>query len=130
LIYGSCNYPSERTPSSEEFAQGPILSDVAVNWFWQQYLADPAIEQHHAWASPARAASHANLPPAFVASAELDPTRDDGERYGEILSRAGVASECRRYEGMPHGFVSWLGLVDRAQHCIDDACAFLARHNR
>jgi hypothetical protein len=30
---------------------------------------------------------------------------------------------------MPHGFVSWVGLVDQAQRCLDDACAFLARHN-
>ena len=59
----------------------------------------------------------------------MDPTRDDGERYGEILARAGVATESRRYPGMPHGFVSWVGLVDQAGRCVDDACAFLARHN-
>jgi acetyl esterase len=129
LIYGSCNYPSERTPSADEFASGPILTDAAVDYFWKQYLADPAVEQAHPWASPIRAASHQGLAPAFVASAELDPTRDDGERYAEKLLRAGVPTESRRYPGMPHGFVSWVGLVDQAQRCLDDACAFLARHN-
>ncbi len=129
LIYGSCNYPSERTPSADEFASGPILTDAAVAWFWKQYLADPAREQSHPWASPIRAASHRGLAPAFVASAELDPTRDDGERYAETLARAGVPTESRRYPGMPHGFVSWVGLVDQAQRCLDDACAFLRRQN-
>lgn len=128
LIYGSCNYPSERTPSADEFASGPILTDAAVAYFWKQYLPDPSVDPDHPWASPIRASDHRRLAPAFVASAELDPTRDDGERYAERLLRAGVATESRRYPGMPHGFVSWLGLVDEAQRCLDDACAFLARH--
>ncbi|MFO0689064.1 MAG: alpha/beta hydrolase [Myxococcota bacterium] len=128
LIYGSCNYPSTRTPSCEQFASGPIITEAAIDWFWKQFLADPSVDQHHPWASPARAASHRGLAPAFVATAEMDPSRDDGERYGETLARAGVPTESRRYVGMPHGFVSWVGLVDQAQRCIDDACAFLARH--
>lgn len=129
LIYGSCNYPSERTPSADEYASGPILTDAAIAYFWKQVLADPTVDQDHPWASPVRAADHRGLAPAFVASAELDPTRDDGERYAEKLLRAGVPTESRRYPGMPHGFVSWVGLVDQAQRCLDDACAFLARQN-
>lgn len=129
LIYGSCNYPSSKTASTLEFANGPIITDAAIDWFWQQYLGHPERDQHHPWASPARAASHRSLPPAFVATAELDPSRDDGERYGELLARAGVATESRRYPGMPHGFVSWIGLVDQAQRCLDDACSFLRRHS-
>ena len=129
LIYGSCNYPSIRTPSTEEFAAGPIITEAAIDYFWKQFLVDPAVDQDHPWASPARAASHRNLAPAFIATAEMDPSRDDGERYAEILARAGVPTESRRYPGMPHGFVSWVGLVDQAQQCIDHACAFLARHD-
>ena len=130
LIYGSCNYPSARTPSANEFASGPILTDAAIEYFWKQYLPNPAVDQDHPWASPIRAADHRGLAPAFVATAELDPTRDDGERYAEKLTRAGIPTETRRYPGMPHGFVSWVGLVDQAQKCIDDACTFLARHHK
>lgn len=128
LFYGSCDYPSTETESARAFAKGPILTDAAIDYFWAQYLTDPTAEQDHPWASPARADRHDALPPAFVATAELDPTRDAGERYGALLERAGVPTTTRRYAGMPHGFVSWLGRVDRAQECIDDACAFLARH--
>ena len=130
LIYGSCNYPSVRTPSADEFASGPILTHAAIEYFWKQFLPNPTVDQDHPWASPIRAADHRGLAPAFVATAELDPTRDDGERYAEKLTRAGIATETRRYPGMPHGFVSWVGLVDQAQKCIDDACAFLARHQK
>jgi len=128
IFYASCNYPSEKTESAREFAEGPILTAAAVDYFWHQYLEEPAVEQHHPWASPIRAASHRELPPAFVASAELDPTRDDCEAYAAALAQAGVATECRRYPGAPHGFVSWIGLADVAQRAIDDACAFLAKH--
>jgi len=128
LIYGSCNYPSVPTESAAAFASGPILTSAAIDYFWAQYLADPKVDQNHPWASPARAESHRDLPPAYVATAELDPTRDDGERYADLLAHAGVPTDAKRYPGMPHGFVSWLGLVDQAQSCIDDVCAFLVRH--
>jgi acetyl esterase len=128
IFYASCNYPSVKTVSAREFAAGPILTEAAIDYFWTQYLGDPARDQHHPWASPIRAASHRDLPPAFVASAELDPTRDDCEAYAAKLASAGVATQCRRYAGAPHGFVSWVGLADVAQRAIDDACAFLTKH--
>ncbi len=31
---------------------------------------------------------------------------------------------------MPHGFASWVGVVDAAQCCIDDASDFVKRHVR
>ncbi len=128
VMYASCNYPSVKTASAREFAAGPILTEAAIDYFWAQYLRDPAVDQHHPWASPIRAAEHRGLPPAFVASAELDPTRDDCEAYAARLASAGVITECRRYAGAPHGFVSWVGLADVAQRAIDDACRFIAKH--
>jgi acetyl esterase len=128
IFYASCNYPSVKTASAREFAAGPILTEAAIDYFWAQYLRDPAREQHHPWASPIRARHHRDLPPAFVASAELEPTRDDCEAYASKLAAAGVITECRRYAGAPHGFVSWVGLAGVAQRAVDDACAFVAKH--
>lgn len=130
LIYGSCDFPSLKSASALEFAAGPIITAAAIDYYWRQFLANPDVEQHHPWASPARAKRHDALPPAYLATAELDPSRDDGERYAAILARAGVPTEVRRYPGMPHGFVSWVGLVDQAGRCLDDASSFLLRHNR
>ena len=128
MFYGSGNYPSEETASSEEFANGPLLSRADVEYFWHQYLADPAKDQHHPLASPIRAASHAGLAPAYVGTAEVDPSRDDGELYAAKLKAAGVPVAMTRYAGMVHGFVSWIGMLPGAQQAMDDACAFLKKH--
>jgi acetyl esterase len=125
LFYGSMNYPSDSFPSMSAFADGPILTSDDVDYFWHQYLAKPDEDQSHPWASPIRAKSHANLPPAFIGTAELDPTRDPAEAYGPVLTKAGVPVELHRYAGMPHGFMSWLGFVDMARTAADDACAWL-----
>jgi acetyl esterase len=62
-----------------------------------------------------------------VATAQLDPSRDDGENYGRKLSAAGVPVVISRRPGMVHGFLSWLGMVDEAQAAMDDAAAWLER---
>ncbi len=125
LFYGSANYPDHQTPSAREFANGPILTGEDIDFFWSQYLADPERERDDYRASPIRAPSHQGLPAAFIGTAECDPSRDDGELYGEALAKAGVKVQIRRYAGMPHGFVSWLGMAPTAQLAIDEACAFL-----
>lgn len=127
LFYGSMNYPSHDLPSMKEFADGPILTADDIDYFWHLYLTHAESEQNHPWASPIRAPSHAGLPPAFIGTAELDPSRDPGEVYGPVLSAAGVSVELHRYPGMPHGFLSWLGMVDMAQTAADDACAWLRK---
>lgn len=125
LFYGSMNFPSAPVPSMVEFADGPILTADDVDYFWSQYLGDPDVDQHDPDASPIRAADHSGLPPAFIGTAEIDPTRDAAEAYGPVLTRAGVPVELKRYPGMPHGFMSWLGMIDMAQIAADDACAWL-----
>lgn len=126
-IYGSCNYPGTATPSSIEFADGPILKADDVDWFWEQYLADPA-QQDDQRASPLRAKSHAGLPPHFVATAECDPSRDDAEDFARKLIEAGVETHLKRYSGMVHGFASWVGFLPGAREVLQDAAAFLKTH--
>lgn len=126
-IYGSCNYPSDDTPSSREFADGPILRKDDVDWFWEQFLPDPD-QQNDPQASPLRAPSHAGLPPAFVATAECDPSRDDAERFAARLADAGVPVESKRYPGMVHGFASWVGFLPGARDVLTDAGNFLKKH--
>jgi len=126
-IYGSCNYPDADTPSSREYAQGPLLTQDDVLWFWEQYLTDPA-EAGDYRASPLRAASHAGLPPHFVATAECDPSRDDAEAFAAKLAAAGVTVEAKRYPGMVHGFASWVGFLPGAREAMQDAATFLKAH--
>ena len=127
-FYGSCNYPWPKTPSAEEFADGPLLTSDDVDWFWEQYLTDPATQQDDPLASPLRAASHEGLAPAFVATAECDPSRDDAEAFAVKLEHAGVTVARKRYPGMIHGFASWVGFLPGAREALQDAVRFLKQH--
>ena len=74
--------------SYEENGDGYILTRPLMEWFWDHY-ADPA-DRTDPKASPIRAESLADLPPALVATAEFDPLRDEGIAYGEAMAAAGV----------------------------------------
>jgi acetyl esterase len=124
-IYGSANAPTEATPSSIEFADGPILRADDVQWFWENYLTNPDVEQHHQEASPLRAKSLANLPPAFIATAEYDPSRDDSEAFAARLAAEGNAVVMKRYDGMVHGFASWVGFLPAARAVMQETSKFL-----
>jgi acetyl esterase len=60
-----------------------------------------------------------------VITAEYDPLRDEGERYAERLRGAGVHAALSRYDSMNHGFLFWVGLVDKAGDAMAEACTWL-----
>jgi acetyl esterase len=125
LFYGSGGAPGGETASLAAFRDGPILTADDMDYFWSLYLAGADAGQPYA--SPRTAQSHAGLPPAFVATAELDPSRDDGEDYACRLEASGVPVRLTRRTGMVHGFLSWLGMVDEAQAALDEASQWLGR---
>ena len=123
-FYGSCNYPSGTTESARMFAKSPILTADDIDYFWSLYLSDSA-QQDDVRASPFRLANHAGVAPAFIATAEVDPSRDDTEAYAAKLEADGVKVVQHRYAGMVHGFVSWIGILPASGEAVADACAFL-----
>jgi len=90
-------------PSRVENGTGYFLTTAAMRWYRAQYLADEA-DAADPYCSPVVAASHAGLPPAYVLTAEYDPLRDEGERYGALMAAAGVPVTVRRAPGLFHGF--------------------------
>lgn len=105
----------------------PIMSRADVDWFWEQYLTGPDNEQHDPWISRIRAKSLAGLAPAFVATAECDPSRDDSENYAEAMKAAGVEVQCKRYAGMVHGFASWVGILPGARDALSGRSKFFEK---
>jgi acetyl esterase len=124
LIYPVTDYHTPGTPSYQENAEGYGLTRATMEWFWDHYLNDPT-DAANPYASPLRAADLSNLPPALVQTAEFDPLRDEGERYAERLRAAGTPATTSRWNGMNHGFLFWVGLVDKAGDAMNESCVWL-----
>ncbi|PNY25178.1 AB hydrolase superfamily protein [Tolypocladium capitatum] len=62
----------------------------------------------------------------FIATAECDPLRDEGEACGLRLVEASVRVTARRYTGMPHPFMHMI-LIEKAQMYATDICSELRR---
>jgi acetyl esterase len=127
LVYPGTDRDLTR-PSVTEFAHGPVLTKSAMLWFRGHYHNDAAELQD--WrANPALAESHRDLPPAFVLTAEIDPIRDAGENYANILARAGVLTTMKRYNGVFHGFFTMGPMLAKTRQAVADAAAYLRDRN-
>jgi acetyl esterase/lipase len=126
LLYPVTDYHTPGTPSYRENAEGYGLTRQTMKWFWAHYLNDAA-EAADPYASPLRAPELRGLPPALVVTAEYDPLRDEGEAFARRLRKAGVPVELRRWDGMNHGFLFWVGRVDRAGAAMAETCLWLRR---
>ena len=111
------------TESKQLFGQGYLLENDDMAWFGEMYLRtmEDALSPE---ASPARAQTLAGLAPAFVATAEYDPLRDEGEEYARALQNSGVKVWSHRYEGVIHGFIS-VPVFDQAATVMKDAARFI-----
>ncbi|MEC8554416.1 MAG: alpha/beta hydrolase [Planctomycetota bacterium] len=93
------------TPSYQDYAEGHLLTRDTMLWFWQQYLGTTDIEQANCPYADLRGHDLKNLPPAFIATAEYDVLRSEGQQYAARLRQAGVPTEARCYDGMLHAFI-------------------------
>jgi len=123
LLYPSLDFNFD-TESYREYREGYGLTKTRMIWFWAHYLGARALNGDP-YACPLRADSLAGLPPAYVATAEYDPLRDEGEAYASRLREAGVAITAKRFDGMLHGFLWTLAATPTAASVVDDLVAVL-----
>jgi acetyl esterase/lipase len=128
LIFQLLVYPVTardfETASYRQNAEGYNLTLDGMRWYWEQYLQSPD-DASHPYAAPMVARDLKGLPPALVITAEYDPLCDEGEAYAKRLQAAGVATTCKRYDGMIHGFFGMPAVLDQGKQAIADACAAL-----
>jgi cation diffusion facilitator CzcD-associated flavoprotein CzcO/acetyl esterase/lipase len=91
---------SMATVSHAENAEGYVLTNSLMRWFWDHY-ADLA-QRTDPRASPLLAKSLAGLPPAFIVTCEFDPLRDEGAAYAAALAAAGVPTTHHAARGQIH----------------------------
>jgi acetyl esterase len=108
-----------------ENRDGYLLTEVAMRWFWEQYVNSPS-ELVHPHAAVLRAENLSGLPPALVITAEFDPLRDEGEAYAERLRQADVPVTVTRYDGMIHGFFGTFVVVDKGREAVQQAADVLS----
>ena len=86
---------------SEGAGSGFDPSEAA--WYWQQYARSEA-DYDDPDLAPLLSDRLHTLPPTFVATAEHDPLRDEGEELARLLAEAGVETVGIRCLGQVHGF--------------------------
>ncbi|MFM6851800.1 MAG: alpha/beta hydrolase [Terrabacter sp.] len=99
------------SPSVAQHAQAPILTRPDMDAFLAHYLGDAedALDRRDPLVSPLHARDHERIPPTLVQTADLDPLRDEGRRYADVLRRAGTMVRHTNYPRVPHGFMSFPG---------------------
>ncbi|MDA0823608.1 MAG: alpha/beta hydrolase [Proteobacteria bacterium] len=123
LMYPAVDFTADN-PSIRENGSGYLLTRGALEMFADFYLPNRAARSDPR-ASPQLRSSHANLPRAFIQTAEFDPLRDEGRRYAETLMAAGTAVEYKCSPAMIHGFARMCARVDAAVAALNDSCGWL-----
>lgn len=91
------------TESMRQFVDTPVWNRPSAEQSWAWYLGDVPRDQISHYAAPARATSLAGLPPAYVATMQFDPMRDEGILYALRLLQDGVSVELHSTAGTFHG---------------------------
>lgn len=126
LIYGAFDLSGTR-PAGPAGGNRPEMMKGAPDVI-SMYVADPA-DRANPLVSPLRAASHANLPPAFVAVAENDGLKEGGLAYAAALRAAGVAVASDDGPGMIHGYLRGMEFCPEAMAKLRLMCGWLAGIN-
>jgi acetyl esterase len=127
LIYPAVDFAMTH-PSHSEPETSVLLTHSVIRWFRDHYLSSAA--DAHDWrASPARATTLIDLPPAFVLTAGADPLRDEGDDYAERLKAAGVPVTYKHFPGQFHGFFTMGKLLNQANIAASDIGAWLKQLN-
>lgn len=113
----------QETWSARNFTDTPWFNRDKLTAAWQHYLgSQPATP----YAAPARATDLSSLPPAYIATAEFCPNRDEGITYALRLMQAGVSVELHQWPGTFHGSQALLS-ADVSQRQITELGAALRR---
>lgn len=134
LIYPATDGRAHHADSSEtphpsliENADGVVLTRATMQYFAKHLTTGMDFaEAARDWRlSPLLAEDHAGLAPAYIATCEFDPIRDEGNAYAEKLRTAGVPVTHKVWAGQPHLLFQLLPVLDDGKALIAESIAAL-----
>jgi acetyl esterase len=124
LFYPGCAAQQD-SPSQARYAQGLLLEQAHIDYFFRQYIAD---ERRDDWRfAPLNTPDVEGVAPAWFGLAECDPLVDEGVAYADKLRAAGVAVDLEIYRGVTHEFIKMGRALPEARQAHADAAAALQR---
>lgn len=100
------------TPSHKLFAEGFLLDQASIEWFFDQYIDD---HRRTDWRfAPLRAEELEGVAPACVVLAECDPLVDEGLAYADRLRMSGVPVRLELERGVTHDFIKMGRVIPEA----------------
>lgn len=120
LFYPGCAGHQD-TATHETFAQGFLLEQPHITYFFSQYLRSAADRDDWRFAPLDGVDEHGHLreledvAPAWIGLAECDPLTDEGVMYADRLRHAGVAVDLEIYAGVVHGFINFGRAIPEAR---------------
>ena len=121
LIYPATNMTIREGGSLDENAEGYFLERADMEWFFGHYIDEA--QAADLLASPALHPRLGELPPAYVATCEFDPLRDQGEAYAAALGAAGTPATLKRYQGQIHGIANMTGVLEGGRTLVAEVAA-------
>lgn len=102
LIYPVTDH-TLKTNSIFKSKNTPYWNSIIIKLMWNLYLHDsPKVEGSKL--VPLGANSFSNLPKTYIEICDFDPLRDQGFKFAEALSKAGVPLESHTVNNAPHVF--------------------------
>jgi acetyl esterase len=122
LFYPGCA-AWQRSPSHQRYAQGLVLEQAHIEYFFGQYIA--GAERADWRFAPLETPDVEGVAPAWFGLAECDPLCDDALQYADKLRAAGVPVDLEIYRGVTHEFIKMGRALPEARQAHADAAAAL-----
>lgn len=109
----------EKYETWKKYINTAALPADKMMWYRHHYLPNESD-----WSNPKASPifysdeSFARTPPAYIAVAELDVLRGEGEAYHAKLLKNGVKSKLKVYEGVPHVVMAMNGVLDKGEELV------------
>lgn len=100
------------------------MGKADFDYYIQCWLSDPACDLESPYVDMLANDLKADMPSCYVASAGLDPLKDDSACLAAVLKENGIPCEYENFDGVLHAFVHHSRMLDEANDCLKNSATF------